>query len=255
EDQQGGDDRQVRPVGQSQGRQQDREARQGVQPHHDCPAVGPVGQDAAEGGEQDGGDHGRRQQPRKKRGGAGPLQYVHGEGEFEGEVARQGADLPQNQQGEVAVEEFFLHGQFLRKSRMRSRADARAAAPSPAHQKQGTRRPPLAKCRAAISSPTPASSSALHTIQRNRALPSQASVRRPAPASIARSKRPAARSTACAKRSAAWSTMRSNSCSVMVDTSIFTVCICIHSEGMYNAKRKNGNSRALSYIPNECIVV
>src|SRR5699024_4065856 len=151
--------------------------------------------------------------PRKEGGGAGLLQNVHGKGKFEAQIAQQGADLPQDQEAEIAVEKFFFHGHSLRNKRMRTRAAARTAAPRPAHQRAAARRPASAKRLAAACSPAPASSSRVRCTQRNRAQSSQKAVRpwsrRLAPASSARSRHPAAYSTF-------WSNVRS----VMVDTSV-----------------------------------
>ena len=95
-------------------REQQAEAqRQGgrgeVQGNHDVPAVHPVREDSAEGGEEDGGDHGNGRHGAEDRRGPGGVQDVQGQGEAEDRVSEQGDELPDGNQGEIAVEKLLGH--------------------------------------------------------------------------------------------------------------------------------------------------
>ena len=52
-----------------------------------------VGQDAPQGGAEDGGHHGHGQDAAEGGGGAGGVQHIEGQGEAEDGVAEQGDDL------------------------------------------------------------------------------------------------------------------------------------------------------------------
>ena len=90
------------PAGKEQAVPQHQGGGEEVQPPHDALPGDAVGQDAPQGGAEDGGHHGHGQDAAEGGGGAGGVQHIEGQGEAEDGVAEQGDDLARDHEGEVA---------------------------------------------------------------------------------------------------------------------------------------------------------